>query len=129
MTVVKGKHDELPREQGRHNTLWMVEYFASANYPYQPSDIHFKNCVFENIKGLFYYMSGQNPLQCGTGWGTLTLENVRFTDLKDPSMPMAKEDNPLKVVLKNVSVEYKAPRPQQPLFIAQENSFVTIIEE
>jgi hypothetical protein len=129
MTVVKGKNDELPREQGRHNTLWMVEYFSSANYPYVPSDIHFKNCVFENIHSPLYYIADSSFIQNGIYLGEMTFENVRFTDLKDPGMPIAKEDNPLKVVLKNVSVEYKAPRPQQPLFIAQENSFVTIIEE
>lgn len=128
-TVVKGKYDELPREEGRHNTLCLVDYFANKNFPEQPSDLHFKNCVFENIHTPLYYLADSSFIQNGIYLGEMTLENVRFTDLKDPSMPMAKEDNPLKVVLKNVSYEYKAPRPQQPLFIAQENSFVTIIEE
>ena len=106
MTVVKGKNDELPREQGRHNTLWLVEYFASQNYPYAPSDIHFKNCVFDNIKGLFFYMADMNPLQCGTHWGTLTLENVRFTDLKEAAVAVADEKEPLTVVMKNVSATF-----------------------
>lgn len=129
MTVVKGKHDELPREQGRHNTLWMVEYFASANYPYQPSDIHFKNCVFENIKGLFYYMSGQNPLQCGTGWGTLTLENVRFTDLKEAAIPTAHEDVPFKIVMKNVSWSFHESVAETNLVWLHEKSNTTIVQE
>ena len=106
MTVVKGKNDELPREQGRHNTLWLVEYFASQNYPYAPSDIHFKNCVFDNIKGLFFYMADRNPLQCGTHWGTLTLENVRFTDLKEAAVAVADEKEPLTVIMKNVSATF-----------------------
>lgn len=106
MTVVKGKNDELPREQGRHNTLWLVEYFASQNYPYAPSDIHFKNCVFDNIKGLFFYMADMNPLQCGTHWGTLTLENVRFTDLKEAAVAVADEKEPLTVIMKNVSATF-----------------------
>ena len=106
MTVVKGKNDELPREQGRHNTLWLVEYFASQNYPYAPSDIHFKNCVFDNIKGLFFYMADMNPLQCGTHLGTLTLENVRFTDLKEAAVAVADEKEPLTVVMKNVSATF-----------------------
>ena len=106
MTVVKGKHDELPREEGRHNTLWLVEYFSSVNYLCQPSDLHFKNCVFENIKGLLFYMADANPLQCGTRWGTMTLENVRFTDLKETAVPWAAAESPLTVELKNVSATF-----------------------
>ena len=106
MTVVKGKGDELPREEGRHNTLWLVEYFASQNYLFPPSDIHFKNCVFENIKGVYFYMADANPLQCGTRWGTLTLENVTFNDLKESAVSIASEESPLTVVMENVSATF-----------------------
>ena len=128
-TVVKGKNDELPREQGRHNTLMLVDYFANKNYPEQPSDIHFKDCVFENIHGALYYLADSSFIQNGIYLGELTLENVRFTDLKDPSMPMATKENPLKIILKNVSATYQAPREQKELFIARENSFVEIIQK
>ena len=129
MTVVKGKNDELPREQGRHNTLWMVEYFSSANYPYVPSDIHFKNCVFENIKGLFYYMADQNPLQCGTRWGTLTLDNVRFTDLKEPAVPCAGADNPLTVIMHNVSWSFAESSLETDLIQLHDHSNTTVVKK
>lgn len=103
MTVVKGKNDELPREEGRHNTLWLVEYFSSRNYLYAPSDIHFKDCAFDNIKGLCFYQADANPLQCGTRWGTLTLDNVRFSGLKESARPLAAKEQPLTVTMKNVS--------------------------
>ncbi len=129
MTVVKGKNDELPREQGRHNSLWMVEYFASQNYIEEPSDLHFKNCVFENIKGAFFYMADMNPLQCGTRWGTLTLENVRFTDLKEASIPYLAEGTSLKIIMKNVTWNYHPSVEETELIRTHDHSFTTIIEE
>ncbi len=129
MTVVKGKNDELPREQGRHNSLWMVEYFSSQNYIEQPSDLHFKNCVFENIKGAFFYMADMNPLQCGTRWGTLTLENVRFTDLKEASIPYLAEGTSLKIIMKDVSWNYHPSVAETELIRTHDHSYTTIIKE
>ena len=128
MTVVKGKNDELPREQGRHNSLWMVEYFSSQNYVEEPSDLHFKNCVFDNIKGAFFYMADMNPLQCGTRWGTLTLENVRFTDLKEASIPYLADGTSLKIIMKNVSWNYHPSVEETELIRTHDHSFTTIIE-
>ena len=127
MTVVKGKNDELPREQGRHNTLWLVEYFSSQNYLFPPSDIHFKNCVFDNIKGMFFYMADQNPLQCGTRWGTMSLENVRFTDLKEVTIPWANESSPLTVELKNVTASFHESAAEKELIRLCDGSNATVI--
>ena len=127
MTVVKGKNDELPREQGRHNTLWLVEYFSSQNYLFPPSDIHFKNCVFDNIKGMFFYMADQNPLQCGTRWGTMSLENVRFTDLKEVTIPWANESSPLTVELKNVTASFHESAAEKELIRLCDGSNTTVI--
>ena len=129
MTVVKGKNDELPREQGRHNTLWMVEYFSSENYLYPASDIHFKNCVLDNIKGAFFYMADQNPLQCGTRWGTLTLDNVRFTDLKESTVPVAGANQQLTVVMKNVSWNFHESSFATNLIELHDDSNTKIIQE
>lgn len=129
MTVVKGKNDELPREEGRHNLLSLVDYFASTNYPYVPSDIHFKNCVIENADGIIRYVADGDALQSGTHLGELTLENVRFTDLKLSSTPIADADEPLRVTLKNVSVEFVDSAPCKELFTLKDNSNTTIIVE
>ena len=129
MTVVKGRNDELPREQGRHNTLWMVEFFSSQNYLEEPSDIHFKNCVFDNIKGAFFYQADQNPLQCGTRWGTLTLDNVRFTDLKEASIPYLAEGSSFKIIMKNVTWNYHPSVQETELIRTHDHSYTTIIKE
>lgn len=129
MTVVKGKNDELPREQGRHNTLCLVDYFASENYPYQPSDIHFKNCVFDNITRLFFYEYGRNFLQRGTAWGELTLENVRFTDLKLAAVPLSEENTTLKITLKDVSWTFHESVEEKNLIWLREDSNAVVIEK
>lgn len=126
-TVVKSKNEELPREQGRHNTLCLVDYFANKNYPEKPSDIHFENCVFENIHSPLYYRADSSLIQNGIYLGTFTLKNVRFTDLKEPSVPMATKEYPLKIVLENVSASFQAPCEQKDLFTVEQNSFVTVI--
>lgn len=129
MTIVKGKNDELPREQGRHNSLFLVDYFANKNYPEKPSDLHFKNCVFENIHSPLYYRADSSLIQNGIYLGEMTFDNVRFTDLKDPGVPMATKENPLKIIMKNVLVSYQAPREQKELFTVEENSYVTVVKE
>lgn len=126
-TVVKSKNEELPREQGRHNTLCLVDYFANKNYPEKPSDIHFENCVFENIHSPLYYRADSSLIQNGIYLGTFTLKNVRFTDLKESSAPMATKEYPLKIVLENVSASLQAPCEQKDLFTVEPNSFVTVI--
>ena len=128
-TVVTGKNQELPRQEGRHNCLFLVDYFANKNYPEQPSDIHFKDCVFENIHGALYYRADSSFIQNGIYLGEFTLENVRFTDLKEPSIPMANKDNPLTVRLKNVTLNYCNPAFKNELFVLEENSFTNVVEE
>lgn len=127
MTVVKGKNKELSRCEGRHNTLWLVDYFANDNYPEIPSDLHFKNCIFENIKGVLMYRADSSAVTCGTHLGELTFENVRFTDLKEPSVPIADSKEPLTVKLKNVSFSFVEEASYKDLFIINSNSNTKII--
>ncbi len=129
MTVVRGKNDELPREAGRHNLLRLVDYFASTNYPYELSDIHFCRCTIENAEDILFYNADQGPLQSGTHLGKLTLEDVRFTDLKTSSAPMADANEPLTVVMKNVSVEFADFDKDRAAFVLGENSNTTLIFE
>ena len=126
-TVVKGKGDELPREQGRHNLLHTVVYFASTNYPYAPSDIHFKNCVIENALDILGYTADGGSLQSGSYLGELTLENVRFTDLKRASTPTATKEVPLTVRMKDVTVEFHESAEDKDAFALGENSNTTLI--
>ena len=124
-TVVKGKFDELPREQGRHNLICLVDYFASANYPYQPSELHFENCVIENATEVLHYHADKNSLQKGTYLGSLTLKNVRFTDLSYPTWCEAPNHTPATVTLKDVSWSFKDGR-ESPLFLVEQSKNLTV---
>lgn len=128
-TVVKGKNDELPRTEGRHDTLQLVDYFASTNYPYEPSDIHFKNCLIENAKAVLWYPADMDNLHSGTYLRELTLENVRFTDLKCPSNPLAPSCCPLEITLNNVSAEFAEGINHSELFSLPESTNTTIIKK
>lgn len=129
MTVVKGKNNELPRTEGRHNLLLLLDYFASINYPYTPSDIHFKNCVIENADGILRYEADTGILQIGTHLSTLAMENVRFTDMKKPSAPMANADEPLHITMKNVSFDFHESAENKEPFILNEGSNTTLTIE
>lgn len=121
-TVVKGKNNELPREAGRHDLLQVVDYFASIDYPYTKSDIHFKNCLIENAKGILAYRADTGPIQWGTHLGELTFENVRFTGLRETSAPMASAVEPLTVTMKNVTVEFAPTATATEAFVLREGA-------
>ena len=124
-TVVKGKFDELPREQGRHNLVCLVDYFGSQNYPYEASDLHFENCIVEGANEVIHYHAGKNHLQNGTYLGTMELTNVRFTDLSYPTWCEAPDHSPMKVVLKDVSWTFKDGR-ESPLFLVEQSKNMTV---
>ncbi|MBQ9760695.1 MAG: hypothetical protein IJW16_05045 [Clostridia bacterium] len=128
-TVVKGKNDELPREEGRHNMLSAVSYFASANYPFVPSDITFKNCLFDNLTAMCHYKADVGPLQSGTHWGNLTLENVRFSELLKSCTPIGSAKEPMTIRMKNVSVSFRENSEDSELFKLEDGSNVTLIKE
>lgn len=129
MTVVKGKNDELPRTEGRHNTLRAVDYFASPNYPYEPSDIHFKNCLLDGLKAVLYYRAEKVILQRGTYLGELTFENVRFTNLAQSCTPETPANHPLTIRLKNVSFSFSEDATDTEPFVLTENSNTKVIVE
>lgn len=129
MTVVKGKNNESPREQGRHNTLALVDYFASTNYPFKASDIHFENCVFDDLERILYYPADQDSLHSGTHLGLFTFKNVTFNKLKVPAYIVESKEEPLTVILDNVKVNFVESAPIKQLFVLDDNSNTTIIEK
>ena len=129
MTIVKGKKDYLPREQGRHNLICLVDYFASTNYPYEPSrDIVFRNCLIENATRVLWYQADGGPLQSGTHLCELVLENVRFTDLKESAGVKASQEEPLTVRMKNVSVSFAEGLEDTGLFDGKDPNTHIVIE-
>lgn len=129
MTVVKGKNNELPREQGRHNTLALVDYFASTNYPFKASDIHFENCVFDDFERVLYYPADQDSLHSGTHLGLFTFKNVVFNKVKYPAYIIESKEEPLTVILDNVKVSFDESSSFTELFVLDKDSNTTIIEK
>lgn len=130
MTVVKGKNDELPRTEGRHNTLSCIIYFASMYYPYGPSDIHFKNCLLDGLKNVLNYRADNvQALQKGAYLENLTFENVRFLNLVKASVPQATAEHPLVVRLKNTTFDFAENAIDPVPFRLSEGSNVTVITE
>ena len=129
ISVVKGKNQEMPREYGRHNTIAMLDYFASENYPFEPSKIVFKDSQFDGLKCVLYYMADHSNLQKGSYLGELVLDNVRFTDLREGSIPRAPQSVPATIRLKNTTFEYAKTCAVNTPFILEEGCNTTVIEE
>lgn len=129
MTVVKGKNNELPREQGRHNTLALVDYFASTNYPFKASDIHFENCVFDDFERVLYYPADQDSLHSGTHLGLFTFKNVVFNKVKYPAYIIESKEEPLTVILDNVKASFDESSSFTELFVLDKDSNTKIIEK
>ena len=130
VTIVTGKNDYLPREEGRHNMLSLLVYFASVTYPFEASDIHFKNCVIDQGKRFLDYKANNvKALNAGAYLRELTLDNVRFIGLEKTSVPKADLDNPLVIRLKNVSFDFREGVQDTKLIQIDEDSFITVEEE
>ena len=104
MTVVRGRNDELPQNEGRHNTICVMIYFASIDNPDpEPShDINFKNCKIEGVDRFLIY-NPNDLLQSGTVLTEISLDQVTFTNLVVPSFVCALEEEPLTIHLKDVA--------------------------
>lgn len=129
-TVVLGKGEERPREEGRHNMLALVDYFASENFPdSEPShDIVFRDCVLEGLDRILNYRADTPPLQKGTRLAELVLENVDVRGLVNASCVTASPLTPLRIVLKDV----RCDTPDKPLADAlfcqtDEHTSVTVL--
>ena len=104
-SIVLGKNNYLPQDAGRHNTVNLVEFFASKEFPCPtPCDITFRNCVIEGIDRLLFYRHG-TYIQTGQNFTEWNFENVTISNIKNPSVTIADPNEPLYIRLKNVTVE------------------------
>ncbi len=108
VTVVRGKNDELPQSEGRHNTICVMIYFASIDTPDpEPShDIVFRNCRVDGVDTFLNYCH-LDLLSAGTHLTEVVLDNVAFTGLNAPSYVIAPEDDPLYVRMKGVTAAFR----------------------
>lgn len=125
MTIVPNKHtdavrdrrNDLPREAGRHNTLFFWLHFASTNFPSAPyHDVVIRNCELENVDCLMHYMADHGTLESGTYLKEIRFENLRATGLKATSELSVKAAQPLSVTLKNVEASFAPDAKSTALF-------------
>lgn len=128
-TVVKGRGEELARSEGRHNTLYLVDYFASTEYLFSPSDITFRRCVIENADAILAYRADSNVLQRGTRLGHFLLEDVRFSGLRRASAPCGTAEVPLHLTLSGVVTEPAEGVDLPTAFELAEDAHVILTEE
>ena len=107
-TVVRGKNDELPQNEGRHNTICVMIYFASIDTPDpEPShDIVFRNCRVDGVDTFLNYCH-LDLLSAGTHLTEVVLDSVAFTGLNAPSYVISPEEEPLTVRMKNVTASFR----------------------
>ena len=99
------------------------------NYPYEPSEMTFRNCRFDGLESLMRYRAGCGPLQTGTLFRKMTLENVCLTDLLKSSETIAPKELPFTIELKNVSYAFREGSTDTELLHIPEDSAVNIVEE
>jgi hypothetical protein len=109
MTVVKGKHDVLPREEGRHNLISLICHFASTTFPSDTpyGNFVFRNCTVENADCLLHYYADFVPLEKGAYLADLTFENVKITGLLNAADIRPSDKVPLTVTMKNTEVSFR----------------------
>jgi len=109
MTVVRGKNDVLPRTEGRHNTITLIEYFASRNFSNdEPSRMTVRGCHVRGVDAIINYRYDQDRcLHAGMDLGEVVFENVLFEDLERTSCVLGNEKRPTQLRFKNVQATYK----------------------
>jgi len=110
MTVVKGRDDVLPRESGRHNTLFFLEYFSSLTHPSaEPSHGWLiRNCSIEGVDRFLHFESGNaGALHAGTPLTEIALNEVDIKGLAAASILSPDPEHPLKVDMTDVSVSLR----------------------
>ncbi|MBR2913331.1 MAG: right-handed parallel beta-helix repeat-containing protein, partial [Oscillospiraceae bacterium] len=122
--LVRDKKNRLPRECGRHNLICVLVHFASIHHPNpEPyKNVVFRNCTVENADKFLIYAPEYTVIMQGTSLAEMTLENVTFTGLKEPSHIKVPEGENLSIRLKNVCTDGEIP-------VFDDASGLTVISE
>ncbi len=132
MTIVKGKNDYLPREEGRHNTLSAFIHFAGKRFPDdEPYDITFRNCKIENIDNFIFYNSEIVDIpricQCyqqGAFLTKINIENVKVSGLVKSSVCVGDKDKPLTINVKNFEYSFNENSDGKEIFGEEKNTHI-----
>lgn len=103
-------HGFDPPETGRRNTLYVMEFFGSdAVKGSKHCDFTIKDCVVSDVDAFLHYEHGNlSTLHKGATLSKVTLDNVRFMGLLNPSVVIPPDDGSIDITMKNVSAEDRA---------------------
>lgn len=101
------------RVSGRHNTLFLFEYYAMR---YDDCRVDSENwlildCTVDGVDGLVDYRFGGDWTHDARPLRNMTFENVKITNLLIPSRLKTTPGNPLTLTLKNVSLTWRQGLP------------------
>lgn len=107
------------RVSGRHNTLCLFEYYAMRydTCRFNSGNWTIRNCTVDMVDRLINYRHGEDWMHEGRPLKDVTFENVRITNLSEPTVLKATEGNPLTLTLKNVSLGWRQGVPGDGMFI------------
>ena len=126
-TVVRGKNDVLPQNEGRHNLLSVVIYFASPSHPAGDSrDIVFKDCTIKNADRVLDYIADGGPLMTGAYLSELEFDNVRFLNLLGSSVVKASKEHPLTITMRDCGVTFRENAESETAFDGKDPYTVVI---
>ena len=107
------------RISGRHNTLYLMEYYAMRYDDCRVNSENwiFRNCTVENIDGLINYRYGKLWMHDARPLLDMTLENVTIKGLSVPSVLIPAEGNPMTLTMRNVDLTWRDGVPAEGMFI------------
>jgi len=112
---------EFDQSDGRHNTLSLIEFFASKHFAGrgQTSDIILRNCYVKGVDRLLHYeYDNIGCLHAGMELERIAFENMKVEDLLRPSLVRGNAERPVQIVLLNVKASFRNGQ-DLPLFDAQ----------
>lgn len=116
----------LPEKEGRRNTLFFMEFFASEVMPMRENcGVTVTDCEISGIDSFLHY-EAENKLALHTGarLTRMTLENIAVKGIKSPSSVKALPESKLHINMKNVSVNYRDEKKNGKLFDNDENTVI-----
>ena len=130
-SIVRGKNNYLPREEGRHNTLSAFIHFAGERFPDDlPYDITFRNCKIENIDNFIFYdpkldkFDTDKAYQSGAFLTEINIENVEISGLERSSKCNGNKEYPLTINVKNFKYSFNEDSDGKEIFGEAKNTVI-----
>lgn len=132
-SVVFGRDDIKPLNEGHHDIISFMEYFSSSVHPEDASyDIVFRNCDIENPGKILYYEYGADTADgahyCGgTPLTELAFDNCRISGDCRSSLVKGSDQAPLTLLLSELAADQTGLKTEE-LFDMQSEYFTVKLE-